>query len=70
MEKPRLPRSERFCEKCTLRTIVEDEFHVLFECPVYHHIRLKYEDALFTDFGGFARVSRVMKTPWKVSAFM
>jgi hypothetical protein len=37
---------------------------------VYHHIRLKYEDALFTDFGGVARVSRVMKTPGKLSAFM
>jgi hypothetical protein len=38
--------------------------------PVYHHIRLKYEDALFTDFGGVSRVSRVMKTPGKVNAFM
>jgi hypothetical protein len=31
---------------------------------------LKYEDALFTDFGGVSRVSRVMKTPGKVSAFI
>jgi hypothetical protein len=37
---------------------------------VYHHIRLKYEDALFTDFGGVSRVSRVMKTPGKVNAFI
>jgi hypothetical protein len=43
---------------------------MLFECPIYHHIRLKYEDAFFTDFGGVSRVSRVMKTPGKVNAFM
>jgi hypothetical protein len=30
----------------------------------------KYEDALFTDFGGVSRVSRVMKTPGKVNTFM
>jgi hypothetical protein len=51
-KKPRLPRSERVCEICTLGTMVEDEFHVLDECPVNHHISLKYEIALFTDFGG------------------
>jgi hypothetical protein len=51
-------------------TTVEDEFHVFFECPVYHHIRLKYENALFTDFGGVSRVSRLIETPGKVSAIM
>jgi hypothetical protein len=50
--------------------IVEDEFYVLFECPVYYHIRLKYEDALFTDFGGVSRVSRVIEAPGKVSALL
>ena len=39
----RLPRSERVCQKCTLGSVMEDEYHVLFECPTYHHIRLKYE---------------------------
>ena len=42
-KKPRLPRSQRVCEKCTWGGTVEDEFHLLFECPRYHHIRLKYE---------------------------
>jgi hypothetical protein len=70
-KKPRLPRSERICEKCTWGTMMEDEFHLLFECPTYHHIRLKYESALFTEFsGGVSRVSRTMRTPGKVSAFM
>jgi hypothetical protein len=42
----------------------------VIECPLYHHyIRLKYENALFTDFGGVFRVSR-LETPGKVSAFM
>jgi hypothetical protein len=50
--------------------MVEDEFHVLFECPVCYHIRLKYENALLTDFGGVYQVSRLMNTPGKVSAFM
>ena len=35
----RLPRSERVCQKCTLGSVMEDEYHVLFECPTYHHIR-------------------------------
>ena len=69
--KPRLPRSLRVCQKCTWgSTAVEDEYHVLFECPAYHRIRLKYETALFSKFGGVSRVARSMKFPGKVSAFM
>ena len=43
---------------------------MLFECPAYHRIRLKYETALFSKFGGVSRVARSMKFPGKVSAFM
>jgi hypothetical protein len=66
----RLPRSERVCQKCTLGSKMEDEYHVLFECPTYHHIRKKYEDALFLNFGGVSRSARSMRPPGKVSAFM
>ena len=64
-----VPRSLRVCQKCTWGSTVEDEYHVLFECPVYHRIRLKYENALFSKFGGVSRVARSMKFPGKVSAF-
>lgn len=69
-KQPRIPRSERVCEKCTLGNMVEDEFHLLFECPAYHHIRIKYESVLFAGFGGVSRVSRTMRTPGKIKAFM
>ena len=48
-QQPRVPRAERVCQKCTWGTMVEDEFHMLFECPRYHHIRAKYEPSLFAD---------------------
>ena len=66
----RLPRSERVCQKCTLGSVMEDEYHVLFECPTYHHIRLKHEEALFSNFGGVSRAARSMRPSGKVSAFM
>ena len=43
---------------------------MLFECPAYHRIRLKYETALFSKFGGVSRVARSMKFSGKVTAFM
>ena len=49
---------------------MEDEYHVLFECPTYHHIRLKYEEALFSNFGGVSRAARSMRPSGKVSAFI
>ena len=49
---------------------MEDEYHVLFECPTYHQIRLKYEEALFSNFGGVSRAARSMRPSGKVSAFM
>ena len=64
-KKPRLPRSQRVCEKCTWGGTVEDEFHLLFECPRYHHIRLKYERDLFADFGGATGVERVTDRSWE-----
>ena len=51
-------------------SVMEDEYHVLFECPTYHHIRLKYEEALFSNFGGVSRAAQSMRPSGKVSAFM
>ena len=53
--KPRLSRSLRVCQKCMWGSTVEDEYHVLFEWPAYHCIRLKYENALFSIYGGVSR---------------
>jgi hypothetical protein len=67
---PRLPRSQRVCQKCTWGTTVEDELHVLFECPTYHHIKLKYEHTLFAAFGGVSQVAKSVRLPGKMSAFL
>jgi hypothetical protein len=39
----RRPRAQRLCTKCN-RRCVEDELHVLMECPYYHAIRVQYPD--------------------------
>ena len=31
--------------------MIEDEFHVLFECPSYSFIRTKFQNTLFDGFG-------------------
>ena len=69
-QNPRLPRADRVCQKCTWGTKVEDEFHILFECPRYHHIRVRYEQSLFTAFGGISQTPRSMIIQGKMSAFM
>ena len=38
---PKVPRNERKCSRCP---VVEDEFHVLFECSLYIIIRLKFRN--------------------------
>ena len=40
------------------------------EIVFIHHIRLKYEEALFSNFGGVSRAARSMRPSGKVSAFM
>ena len=37
--KPIIPRNNRLCKICL---VVEDEHHVLFQCPLYNNTRLKY----------------------------
>ena len=41
--RPVTPREERICILCR---VVEDEEHVIFHCPIYRSIRLKYADTL------------------------
>lgn len=68
--RPRVPRAHRLCTKCS-HTVVEDELHLLFECPAYHHIRLKYKDDLFAEYGGIERAASTMKhVPGKLREFM
>jgi hypothetical protein len=40
-QRPIVPRDERLCSRCT-RHAIEDELHVLLECPAYQQIRLKW----------------------------
>ena len=37
---PIIPRDERYCISC--QTVVEDEHHFLFECPLYNQLRSEY----------------------------
>lgn len=68
--RPVVPRQQRTCSKCT-QTVVEDELHFLFECPAYESIRRKYEDTLFSKFGGCRQATRSMITnSAKVREFM
>ena len=41
---PFTPREERVCSECPLS--VEDEHHVVFQCPLYRNVRMKYRDLL------------------------
>ena len=45
---PRIPRQNRLCLHCDMQ-IVEDEAHLVFECPHYHPIRARFPD-LFHNF--------------------
>ena len=40
MESPK-KREDRTCAMC--KTEIEDEYHVLFKCPIYNRIRVKFE---------------------------
>ena len=41
---PFTPREERVCSECPLS--VEDEHHVVFQCPLYRNVRMKHRDLL------------------------
>lgn len=48
--KPKTPRQQRLCSKCTMN-VIEDEYHFVFECQAYQHIRARHEQ-LFECVGG------------------
>ena len=43
----RIPRAQRLC-RCCNNSQVEDELHLVFECPAYTHIRERYSDIFST----------------------
>ena len=73
-QRPPLPRGARVCQRpgCDLGS-VEDEFHMLFECPFYAPVRERFA-CLFEAFGGVAQhwVSITTCTPdsGQMAAFM
>ena len=54
---PRLPREERLCQRCSMAA-VDDERHMLWECPALVDTRIQHID-LFRD--GTARVEEFMQ---------
>ena len=36
-------RTDRLCRCCNMK-VVEDEFHVVFECPLYDEVRLRFSE--------------------------
>lgn len=49
-EQPPVPRSDRECLICGMN-VVQDEFHLVLECPRMHDLRAKYA-RLFEELGG------------------
>ena len=39
----RLPRDQRVCSRCSI-SAVDHEFHMLFRCPAFSELRLKFSD--------------------------
>ena len=42
--KPPTRRDERVCSECT--SVVEDEHHVVFQCPLYRNVQTHHRDLL------------------------
>ena len=41
---PLTPRQERVCSECP--TCIEDEYHVVYQCPLYNNVRIRYRNIL------------------------
>ena len=41
---PLTPRQERVCPECP--TFIEDEYHVVYQCPLYSNVRIRHRDTL------------------------
>ena len=44
IKKKTKPKDTHFCQICI--TLVENEHHFIYECPLYHSLRLKFYPAL------------------------
>lgn len=61
-----LTRSDRICQWCGQ---VDDEFHLVFECPTVQEVRVRFAD-LFVDFGGCESLSGVSRVGRQMARFM
>lgn len=64
-----LSREERVCTHCD-REAVEDEMHVLFECPAYVGVRQAFSHKLFSLLGGIAETVSAVKHDGQFWRFM
>ena len=62
----KIPKQERFCPFCP--TDVEDEYHFLFSCPSYQHLRQLYIDPLTSSLNGFETFPAITKIKYLMSA--
>ena len=65
----RRARDSRVCCKCSA-SVVEDEMHLLFECPAYQQIRTRFSAPLFGLFGGVHATLEAVKEPGGFCQFM
>jgi hypothetical protein len=59
-------RQQRCCTKCS-QHVIDDEFHMVMECPSLHSVRAQYA-TLFEVVGGYARARHA--TPEQMRVFM
>lgn len=64
----RLNRTERLCRKCAMG-VMEDEMHVLLECPAMETLRCEYP-SLFSMFGADADLGMLEPTDVHMRGFM
>ena len=69
--------------KCCRMGILEDEFHYIFECPAYHHIRQRFLHLFSNDTTQYDNISHtiiisvnemmkifVCQDPYKIAKFI
>ena len=55
----KIPKQERFCPFCPAE--VEDEYHFLFVCPSFRHLRQQYVEPITSAVAGFEAFSPDIK---------
>ena len=61
-------RGQRICSRCQMQQ-VEDELHMVFQCPSYDSLRERF-GALFSSFGGFDQCRQVAQPTGDDMSFM